>query len=136
MEEQSHSESGEGNCFRNVTVLLATDVNKQNDQLFMPNTIEMTQIKKKDKGQYVSGIKFFDYMSEEDVNERILSHFPNLENQRYIYNCLVFHYFRILPYLSECYMRYTNYIQIMWWYYISKQGKITDTKQTMGISVY
>ena len=58
MEGQSHSESEEGIFCRNVTVLLATDVTKRNDQLFMPNTIEMAKIKKKEKGQYVSGIKF------------------------------------------------------------------------------
>lgn len=84
MEGQSHSESGEGTFYRNVTVLLATDVAKRNDQLFMPNTIEMAKIKKKEKGQYVSGIKFSSNMSEEEVKGRILSHFPNLKNQRYI----------------------------------------------------
>lgn len=84
MEGQSHSESEEGIFCRNVTVLLATDVTKRNDQLFMPNTIEMAKIKKKEKGQYVSGIKFSSNMSEEEVKGRILSHFPNLKNQRYI----------------------------------------------------
>ena len=84
MEGQSHSESGEEIRSRNVTVLLATDVTKRNDQLFMPNTIEMAQIKKEEKGQYVRGIKFSDSMSEEEVKGRILSHFPNLKNQRYI----------------------------------------------------
>ena len=84
MEGQSHSESGEGIRSRNATVLLATDVTKRNDKLLMPNTIEMAQIKKKEKGQYVRGIKFSDNMSEEEVKGRILSHFPNLENQRYI----------------------------------------------------
>ena len=84
MEGQSHSESEEGIFGRNVTVLLATDVTKRNDQLFMPNTIEMAQIKKKEKGQYVRKIKFSNNMSEEEVKGRILSHFPNLENQRYL----------------------------------------------------
>lgn len=84
MEGQSHSESGEGIRSRNATVLLATDVTKRNDKLLMPNTIEMAQIKKEEKGQYVRGIKFSDNMSEEEVKGRILSHFPNLENQRYI----------------------------------------------------
>ena len=84
MEGQSHSESGEGIRSRNATVLLATDVTKRNDKLLMPNTIEMAQIKKEEKGQYVRGIKFSDNMSEEEVKGRILSHFPNLKNQRYI----------------------------------------------------
>ena len=84
MEGQSHSESGEGYHSHNVTVLLTSDVKKQNEQVFMPNTIEMAKIKKKEKGQYVSGIKFSSNMSEEEVKGRILSHFPNLKNQRYI----------------------------------------------------
>ena len=83
MEGQSLSESEEGIRSRNVTVLLATDVTKRNDQLFMPNTIELAQIKKKEKGQYVSEIKFSNNMSEEEVKGRILSHFPNSKNQRY-----------------------------------------------------
>ena len=33
-------------------------------------------------------------------------------------------------------MQYINYVQIMWQYYISEQGKITDTKQTIEISVH
>ena len=102
MEGQSHSEGGGRNFYRNVTVLLSTDVNKRNDQVFMPNTINMATIKKKGKGQYVNRAHFSDDMSDEEVKRRLISLFPNLENQRYIYtfNCSVFYYFSILPY--EC----------------------------------
>lgn len=94
---ESHSESGERYRYRNVTVLLSSDVSRQNDLVFMPNTIEMGILRKTDKGQYVNGIKFSDSMSEEDVKRRLILHFPKLENQRYIYSYSVFHHFSILP---------------------------------------
>lgn len=110
MEGQSHSESGEGYHSHNVTVLLTSDVKEQNEQVFMPNTIEMAKIKKKETGQFVKRIQFSDYMSEEEVKRRLLLHFPNLENQRYIYNYLVFHYLNI--HLMKATV-YTNYVTIL-----------------------
>ena len=110
MEGQSHSESGEGYHSHNVTVLLTSDVKEQNEQVFMPNTIEMAKIKKKETGQFVNRIQFSDYMSEEEVKRRLLLHFPNLESQRYIYNYLVFHYLNI--HLMKATV-YTNYVTIL-----------------------
>lgn len=72
MEGQSNSEGGGRNFYRNVTVLLSSDVNKRNDQVFMPNTINMATLKKKGKGQYVNGAHFSDDMSDEEVKRRLI----------------------------------------------------------------
>ena len=127
---QSLSESREGNRARNVTVLLASDVNKRNDQVFMPNTIEMAKIKKKEKGQYVSRIQFSDNMSEEEVKRRLLLHFPNLENQRYIYT--IVWYSTILAFYLMNVTVYTNYVNVLRF----KTGKTTDAKLTLGMSAH
>ena len=127
---QSLSESREGNRARNVTVLLASDVNKRNDQVFMPNTIEMAKIKKKEKGQYVSRIQFSDNMSEEEVKRRLLLHFPNLENQRYIY--IIVWYSTILAFYLMNVTVYTNYVNVL----RLKTGKTTDAKLTLGMSAH
>lgn len=109
---ESYSESGERYRYRNVTVLLSSDVSRQNDLVFMPNTIEMGILRKTDKGQYVSGIQFSDSMSEEDVKKRLILHFPNLENQRYIHNYSVFHSFSILPYERNSLYKLCDYITL------------------------
>lgn len=83
MDEQLHSESARGIHYHNVTVLLSDNVTKRNDQVFMPNTIVMASIKKKCKGQFVNNVKFTVNMSKEDVKRTLLSHFPNLKNQRF-----------------------------------------------------
>ncbi|PFX12847.1 hypothetical protein AWC38_SpisGene23127, partial [Stylophora pistillata] len=81
MDEKLHSESGRGIHCHNVTVLLSSNVTKRNDQICMPTTIDMAKLKKKGKGQFVNNVEFNINMSEEDVKRRLLSHFPNLENQ-------------------------------------------------------
>lgn len=63
---------------KNVVVLLESDVRCVNDQVLMPNTIEMARIHKHDKGQYKSNIEFTTEMTEMQVKEWLLHHFPIL----------------------------------------------------------
>ncbi|PFX19179.1 putative ubiquitin thioesterase [Stylophora pistillata] len=63
---------------KNVVVLLESDVRCVNDQVLMPNTMEMAWIHKHDKGQYKSNIEFTTEMTEMQVKERLLHDFPIL----------------------------------------------------------
>ena len=71
---------------KSVVVLLGTDVTKgEGGQVFMPNTIEMAQLKKKEKGQYVgkiNGINFTSEMTEQDVLEQLHLNVPILKDER------------------------------------------------------
>ncbi|KAJ7331223.1 hypothetical protein OS493_020005 [Desmophyllum pertusum] len=69
---------------KNCVVLLESDVKiRENDRLvFMPNTIEMAQLKKPEKGQFKQNIKFTSEMTEIDVQRELLRNFPILENKR------------------------------------------------------
>lgn len=71
---------------KRVVVLLGTDVTKgKSGQVFMPTTIEMAKLKKKEKGQYVgkiNGINFTSEMTEQDVLEQLHLNFPILRDER------------------------------------------------------
>ena len=66
---------------KNVVVLkLGTDVFDRNGQVLMPNTIELAQIKKAEKGQFKTNIKFTKEMTEVDVEGLLRRNFPILRD--------------------------------------------------------
>ena len=66
---------------KNVVVLkLGTDVFDRNGHVLMPNTIEMGQIKKPEKGQFKTNIKFTKEMTEVDVEGQLRRNFPILRD--------------------------------------------------------
>ena len=71
--------------YKNVTVLLPSDVNKQSDNLvLMPNTMKMAEIHKPEKGQYASRIKFTSEMTKVDVHveRQLRAIFPILSDPK------------------------------------------------------
>lgn len=77
---------------KSVVVLLDSDVTVRDGHVFMPNTIEMAQLKKPDKGQYVGKLNFTSEMTEEDILEQLQLNFPILKDkriQRYECYCII-----------------------------------------------
>ena len=66
---------------RSVVVLKTSDVTIRGNDVFMPITIEMSQIKKPERGQFKK-IKISKEMTEREVTEELLEKFPYLRNQR------------------------------------------------------
>lgn len=60
-------------------VLKPCDVVERNGTVFMPNTIEMAQIKKKERGQFKTNVQFSSKMTETDVKRILVDTFPFLE---------------------------------------------------------
>ncbi len=73
---------------KNVMVLLDSDVRKNGQEVFMPNTIEMAELKRFEKGQYIGKIKFTSEMTETDVHWVLLQNFPILTNKRRYSKCV------------------------------------------------
>ena len=67
---------------KSVVVLKSSDVTIRNDSVFMPNTIEVAQLKKKEKGQFVTNVQISSKMSQQDIRELLISLFPYLGDQR------------------------------------------------------
>ena len=67
---------------KNVVVLKSCNVTMTNNFVFMPNTIEMARLKKKEKGQFVANVQISSKMSQEDIRELLISLFPYLGDQR------------------------------------------------------
>ena len=67
---------------KSVVVLKSSDVTIRNDSVFMPNTIEMAQLKKKEKGQFLTNVPISSKMSKQDIKELLISIFPYLGDQR------------------------------------------------------
>ena len=67
---------------KNVVVLKKSDLTMRNDSVFMPNTIEMAQLKKKEKGQFLTNVQISSKMSQQDIRELLISLFPYLGDQR------------------------------------------------------
>ena len=66
---------------KNVVVLkLGTDVIDRDGEVLMPNTIEMAQLKKQEKGQFKTDIKFTKEMTEKDVEGQLRRNFPILRD--------------------------------------------------------
>ena len=66
---------------RSVVVLKTSDVRMRGNDVFMPMTIKMFQIKKPERGQFKK-VEITKEMSEGDVTEKLLETFPYLRNQR------------------------------------------------------
>ena len=66
---------------RSVLVLKTSDVKIRGNRVFMPLTIEMSQIKKPEREQFKK-VKITKAMTERDVTEKLLEAFPYLRNQR------------------------------------------------------
>ena len=67
---------------KSVVVLRGRDVVVRSGIAFMPNTIEMAQLKKREKGQFKTNVQFCSKMTEADVKKLLMDTFPYLENQR------------------------------------------------------
>ena len=67
---------------KSVVVLKSSDVTIRNDSVFMPNTIEVAQLKKKEKGQFVTNVQISSKISQQDIRELLISLFPYLGDQR------------------------------------------------------
>ena len=69
---------------KSVVVLKSSDVSigRSSGAVFMPNTIEMAQLKKPEKGQFKTGVQFSKSMTEMDVRRMLVEIFPFLEHQR------------------------------------------------------
>lgn len=68
---------------RSVVVLKTSDITVRDNDVFMPNTIEMAQIKKPEKGQFKK-VQITKEMTEGNVTEKLLETFPYLRNHRYM----------------------------------------------------
>ena len=67
---------------KSVVVLKSSNVTIRNDSVFMPNTIEMAQLKKKEKGQFLTNVQISSKMTQQDIKELLISLFPYLGDQR------------------------------------------------------
>ena len=68
---------------RSVVVLKTSDITVRGNDVFMPNTIEMAQIKKPEKGQFKK-VQITKEMTGGNVTEKLLETFPYLRNHRYM----------------------------------------------------
>ena len=68
---------------KSVVVLKDSDVTRRNEIVFMPNTIEMAQLKKPEKGQFKTNVQISSKMTEMDIKEILVATFPFLGHQRY-----------------------------------------------------
>ena len=67
---------------KSVVVLKSCDVTIGDNYVLMPNTIEMAQLKKKEKGQFLTNVQISSKMTQKDVRELLISLFPYLRDQR------------------------------------------------------
>ena len=67
---------------KSVVVLKSCDVIIGDNYVRMPNTIEMAQIKKKEKGQFLTNVQISSKMTQQDIKELLISSFPYLGDQR------------------------------------------------------
>ena len=67
---------------KSVVVLKSSNVTIRNNSVFMPNTSEMAQLKKEEKGQFVANVQIYSKMSQQDIRELLISLFPYLGDQR------------------------------------------------------
>ena len=67
---------------KSVVVLKPCDVVERNGTVFMPNTIEMAQLKKSEKGQFKTNVQISSKMTEMDIKRILVETFPYLESKR------------------------------------------------------
>ena len=77
------SDTQANSLYRSVVVLKTSDITVRGNDVFMPNTIEMAQIKKPEKGQFKK-VQITKEMTEGNVTEKLLETFPYLRNHRYM----------------------------------------------------
>ncbi|PFX14048.1 Nephrocystin-3 [Stylophora pistillata] len=70
---------------KNVLVLTSHDVRKKDGKVYMPNTIEMAQLKKPERGQFKTKIKFPKTMTGKDVEEELRRQFLVLKKDGRFY---------------------------------------------------
>lgn len=72
---------------KSVVVLRGSDVTRSRNEsvVFMPNTIEMAQLKKPDKGQFKTNVQISSKMTEKDIQKALEETFPILRRQRLIF---------------------------------------------------
>ncbi|XP_068727276.1 uncharacterized protein [Montipora capricornis] len=68
---------------KSVVVLKRSDVTIRNENVYMPNTIEMAQLKKPGKGQFGRQVPIDSGMTVEDIEILLKECFPCLEEQRF-----------------------------------------------------
>lgn len=70
---------------RTVILLKNDNYRRRNGQVYIPNTIEMAQIKKPIRGQYKKNVQFSKNMDEDMVKHQLQEAFPtfDLKNGRY-----------------------------------------------------
>lgn len=66
---------------KNVVVLKSDDVNIKGPTVFMPNTIEMANLKKPKKGQFETGVQISSTMTDADVEKKLREIFPILRDE-------------------------------------------------------
>ena len=67
---------------KSVVVLKSCDVTIGDNYVGMPNTIEMAQLKKKERGQFLTNVQISSKMTQKDIRELLISLFPYLGDQR------------------------------------------------------
>ena len=67
---------------KSVVVLKPCDVVERDGTVFMPNTIEMAQLKKSEKGQFKTNVQISSKMTEMDIKRILVETFPFLANKR------------------------------------------------------
>ena len=67
---------------KNIVVLKSSDVTKRDELVFLPNTIEMAQLKKPEKGQFKTKVQISSKMTEVDIKNILVEKFPFLKHQR------------------------------------------------------
>ena len=67
---------------KSVVVLKPFDVVERDGTVFMPNTIEMAQLKKSEKGQFKTNVQISSKMNEMDIKRILVETFPFLTNKR------------------------------------------------------
>ena len=67
---------------KNVVVLKNNDVKEKDGIVFMPNTIEMAQLKKPQRGQFKTNVQISSKMTERDIKQILEEAFTFLKNKR------------------------------------------------------
>lgn len=67
---------------KSVVVLRTCDVRVRSDFVFMPNTIEMAQLKKQSRGQFKTNVQISSQMTKTDVEHTLIDNFPILRDKR------------------------------------------------------
>ena len=69
---------------KNLVALKRNDVKEKDGIVFMPNTIEMAQLKKPEKGQFKTNVQISSKMSDIEIRKIIEESFPFLANKRLV----------------------------------------------------